>query len=219
MRVSKLEFQKNPNIGLFGFATDSKCFLGRHVSKKSEDLARDVLKTEIVRTDVLGTNLAGVFLAGNSKGVIASDRLYKEELDNLKKKTGLLILETKYTALGNLILMNDNGIIISESLKDHKEAIKKFFGLPVETGSVCGLDLVGSLALATNRGCLVHKDVSSKEANLLEKVLKVGVMPGSVNFGNPWIRSGIISNSRGLLFGNQTSGPEMGIITEALGFV
>lgn len=219
MKISKLDFHKNPNIGLFGFATDSFCVLHRAAKQRDIETLKKVLKVRIIQASVLGTQLAGIFLAGNSKGIILSDRLYDEEISHLKKQTETLVLETKHTALGNLVLMNDRGIIISREIGEHGKEIGKFFGLPVQVGTISGEPLVGSLGIANNNGCLVHKGIREKEKQTIEKVLQVPAMQGTVNFGNPWVKSGIITNSSGLLMGYLTSGPEMGVIAEGLGFV
>jgi translation initiation factor 6 len=219
MKISKLDFQRNPNIGLFGFATDSFCMLHRIVKKRNLELLEKTLKVRIVQSNFLGTSMAGIFLTGNSKGVVLSDRLYEDEISHIRKQTDALVLETRHTALGNLVLMNDKGIIISGEIKKHGKAIGKFFDLPVHVGTISGEPLVGSLGIANNKGCLVHKNIRGSEKKAIEKTLGVPVMQGTVNFGNPWVKSGIIANSSGLLMGYLTSGPEMGIVAEALGFV
>ncbi len=113
-RIEKLDFQGNPFIGLFSFATDSLCLIGRGVAAKHLDILKDVLGVDVLELTFLGTELAGIFVAGNSKGIIVSDKLEEDELEFLKKSTNVLVLDTKYTAIGNLILCNDNGCVISK---------------------------------------------------------------------------------------------------------
>jgi len=219
MKISKLDFQRNPNIGLFGFATDSVCVVQKFVKASNLDLLSKILKVKIINTDTLGTSLAGILLAGNSQGIVLSERLYEEEIKHIGRHAKTLVLETRHTALGNLILMNDKGAVISRDIEKHKKSIEKFFGLPVNVGTISGETLVGSLGIANNNGCLVHRGIGEKEKHLIEKTLQVPVMSGTINFGNPWVKSGIIANSFGLLMGYLTSGPEMGIVTEALKFI
>ncbi len=148
-----------------------------------------------------------------------SDRIYNEEIEEMQRNFDVLVLETKHTAFGNLILSNDKGCIISKDLKFHRKDIRDFLGVDTRIGTIGGIDLVGSLGICNSNGCLVHKWVTEKEKELIEKTLDVNVSPGSVNFGNPWIKSGLIVNSNGFLAGDQTSGPELGLISETLGFV
>ncbi len=219
MGVERLRFRRNPNIGLYGFSNEKSCFLGRVLKKTMRDKISEALGTPVISGTMMGTSLAGIFSAGNSKGIIVSDKLFENEIKALEKQTSVLTLKTSFTALGNLILCNDHGCIISEEIKKHSGKISDFLGVPVKTGTIAGMDLVGSLALATNKGCLAYKMIETSEAKAIGKVLKVGVDVGSVNFGNYWVRSGIIANSRGAVVGEQTSGPELGIIAETLGFV
>ncbi|MBN2042491.1 MAG: translation initiation factor IF-6 [Candidatus Aenigmarchaeota archaeon] len=219
MAIEKISFQKNPNIGLYGFSTDKLCFLGGSVKEKVIKTIEKSLGVPVIKASMLGTPLVGIFAAGNSKGVIVSDTVFEKEIDSVQKHTDVLVVETNFTALGNLILCNDHGCIISGEIEDHRNDIKKFLGVPVRVGTIAGMDLVGSLAVATNKGCLAYKMIETKEAGMIGKTLNVNVDVGSVNFGNYWVKSGIIANSSGLLAGEQTSGPELGICSETFGFL
>ena len=115
MRLLHTNFDGDPNLGLYGFATDSYCFLGVPIVKKSY---KDALKVPVRQCTVLETSLAGMFCAGNSSGMVVPSVIEEYEIDKIRKEfDNLLVLKTQYTALGNLMLMNDNGIILSPLLK------------------------------------------------------------------------------------------------------
>ncbi|MCK5023086.1 MAG: translation initiation factor IF-6 [Candidatus Aenigmarchaeota archaeon] len=219
MIFSKLDFQKNANIGLFSLATDKFALGNRFIEKNDKQIMEKVLKVPVYQISALGTGLIGIFAAANSKGIIISDRIYNEEIEEIQRNFDVLVLETKHTAFGNLILANDTGCIISQDLKKHKNDIRDFFGVDTRVGTIGGMDLVGSLGVCNSKGCIVHKAITDKEKKLIEKILDVNVFPGSVNFGNPWVKSGVIVNTNGFIVGDQTTGPEMGIASEAFGFV
>jgi len=219
MKIAKLNFQKNPNIGLFALANDGFCLVNRFIRKRDIDLIKNVLRVKVYQTSVLGTGLIGIFTGGNSQGIVISDRIYDEEIEEMQRNFDVLVLETKHTAFGNLILANDKGCVISRDLKNYRKDIRNFLGVDTRIGTIGGIDLVGSLGVCNSNGCLVHKWITKKEKELIEKTLDVNVSPGSVNFGNPWIKSGLLVNSNGFLAGDQTSGPELGLISEILGFV
>lgn len=219
MKIAKLDFQNNPNIGLFSFATDKFCLVNRFTDKRDVKLIKNALKVPVYQASFLGTGLIGIFTSGNSKGIVISDRIYKEEIEEVQRNFDVLVLETKHTAFGNLILANENGCIISDDLSKHRKDIRDFLGVDTRIGTIGGMDLVGSLAVCNSSGCLTHKAITDKEKKLIEKILDVIVSPATINFGNPWVKSGILVNSNGLLMGNQTSGPEMGIASETFGFV
>jgi translation initiation factor 6 len=219
MKFATLNFQNNPNIGLFAFATDSFCLANNFIGEKAAALIHKTLRVPVHRTRMLGTGLIGIFAAGNAKGIVISDRIHHEEIAQIKKKCDVLVLETKHTAMGNLILANDRGCIISKELEGLGQDIEAFLGVETKVGTIAGMDLVGSLAIANSKGCLIHKAATTKEKELIGKTLDVAVLPGSVNFGNQWIRSGLIANSHGFVSGDRTSGPELGLVAETLGFV
>jgi translation initiation factor 6 len=219
MRFAKLNFHKDPNIGLFSFASDKFCLVNRFIQNKDVKLINNVLKVPVYRTSVLGTGLIGIFTSGNSQGIVISDRIYNEEIEEMQRNFDVLVLETRHTAMGNLILANDNGCMVSNDLEKHRKDIRDFLGVETRVGTIGGMDLVGSLAICNSKGCLVNKWVTKKEKKLIERILDVPVSPGSVNFGNPWVKSGLILNSNGFLAGDQTSGPELGIASETFGFV
>ena len=219
MKFAKLDFHKDPNIGLFAFATDKFCLVNRFIQKKDAELIESVLKVPVYRTSMLGTGLIGIFTGGNSQGIIISDRIYREEIEEMQRNFDVLVLETKHTAFGNLILSNDKGCIISRDLEKFRKDIRDFLGVETRVGTIGGMDLVGSLGVCNSNGCLVHKEANEKEKKLIERILDVTVLQGTVNFGNPWVRSGLIVNTNGFLAGEQTSGPELGVISETFGFV
>jgi len=219
MKFSTLDFQSNPNIGLFAFSTDKFCLVNRFIRKRDADLIGRVLKVPVYETSLLGTGLIGIFAGGNSNGIIISDRIYTEEIEHMKRNFEVLVLETKHTAMGNLILANDRGCIISKEIEEHRSEISRFLGVETAAGTIGGMELVGSLAVANSKGCLVYKEASEREKKLIENMLHVPVLPGSINYGNQWVKSGLIANSNGFLAGDQTSGPELGLISETLGFM
>ncbi len=211
--IIKTSFFGDPNIGLYGYATDKYCMLG--CNSKNNRKIKEALKVPVNVFRFMNTEFAGMFSAGNSHGIVASRVIGFDEL----KKTGVLHLDTKYTAIGNLVLMNDNGIILSPLLRRHKSEIEKFFGLPCEVTTVAGLRIVGSAGIATNKGCLLYPKTKEKEKEIIEKTLGVTSDIGTVNFGSYFVKSGIIANSHGAAVSDRSSGIEMGKISEALGFV
>lgn len=217
MTVIRSNAHGDPSVGLYGFATEKLAIFG-HLQGKLENELKTALHVDIVNTTIAGTNLAGIFSAGNSNGIIVPEIAYKNEVKNIEKRTDVLVLKSKYTALGNLILVNDGGCLISEKLEKHKKSLEDLFKVEVETSKIAGLDLVGSLAVCNNRGCVVSKDIKKGEKEILERVLKVKAEAATVNFGSSFLKSAIIANSGSLIVGDQTSGPELERISSILCF-
>ncbi|MDI6721886.1 MAG: translation initiation factor IF-6 [Candidatus Aenigmarchaeota archaeon] len=215
----RINFNGDPNIGLYGFATDKYVLTGMNQKKILQRLEK-TLHVRPRHSMMLNTEFVGIFCSGNSEGIVVPSILAEYELPNLGKMFGkVLALKTDYSALGNLILMNDNGIMVSPLIKNHAKEIKEFFSLPCESFSIANSRIVGKLGIATNKGCLVHPRASEAEKRKLKDILGVDIDIGTVNFGSPFPGSGIIANSSGCVVSEASSGPEMGRIAETLGFV
>ncbi|MEM5772970.1 MAG: translation initiation factor IF-6 [Candidatus Aenigmatarchaeota archaeon] len=212
------------NLGLYGKACDRICVLGKALEEKREKI-EDVLKVKTVALSFSSTDFAGIFCALNENGIVLTKiltSLEKEKFFELKKLFGmnLLILKSKFTAVGNLVLCNGKGAIVSELLsKKEKKEIEDCLGLEAVFSSIAGIKTVGACGIATNKGCLLHRDASEEEIKTVEDVLKVRADIGTANFGSPFVGSCIIANSKGALVGESTTGPEIARIQEALGFI
>ncbi|MBS3056651.1 MAG: translation initiation factor IF-6 [Candidatus Aenigmarchaeota archaeon] len=209
MKISTTDFEGDPNLGLYGFATDKYAFLGM---KKS----LPVLKTKIIVQPMGQTRFSGIFATGNSHGIIISSffKEYDEYID-----IPVLVLKTDFTAIGNLVLINDNGIIISPLIKNHAKEISDFFGLECKATTIAETGVVGSCAIATNKGCVINPFVKKQEMKIIQSVLKVPCDIGTANFSSPYVGSCVIANSNGMIISSFTSGPESGRLAETLGFL
>lgn len=213
----RANFSGDPNIGLYGFATDSYILLGRPTKMCSK--IEEVLNVKASYSTVLYTDFPAIFCAGNSQGIVVSMILREYEIDKLKEIfSNILVLDTDYSALGNLILLNDSGIVISPLLRKHKKEIQEFFNLPCEVSKIAGTTVVGSMAVATNKGCIVGSGIKNNEIKILEDTLNIELGIGTVSFGSRFVHSGIIANSSGCVVSDTSSGPELGRVSEALGF-
>ncbi len=217
--IEKLDFLGDPNIGFYAIANNEISIIGDKINKREVE---KTLKVKCFRLKANNTSLVGLFLSMNSNGLIAPDILLDEEISRLKEiakqfSMNFLILKTKYTALNNLILANDKGCIISRNFTK-REAKKIEDCLNVETirMDIYGFKIVGSVGVANNNGCVVHRDTNDDELKKIEEILKVDVETSTVNFGSPFVASGIIANDKGILVGSKTTGPELAIIYDTL---
>jgi len=216
--IFQTDFFGDPNVGIFGVANDKFCLIGEFVPQR--DKIERSLEVKVLKISIANTNFVGIFCAMNSNGIILPCITLKREIEKVKKickefSMNLCILKTKYTALGNLIVCNDRGAIISKVFtKNQKKEIEECLDVEVVYGELARLNIIGSCSEATNRGCLLHRDASEDEIERFEDVLKVKCDVGTVNFGSPFVSSGIIANSNGAIVGNKTTGPEIARIME-----
>lgn len=222
MRILKANFNGTPNVGLFAYATDKYVLLGEHLT---ENLLRDVtavlgnLPVHIFR--VAGTSMPGIFLAGNSRTILVPGIAFDYELEHFKK-LGIpcTLFKTRNTCLGNLIACNDQGAIISTDFDETERAfIEKHLGVPTVRLDIAGLSTPGALIVLNGKRGIIHRDATAAEVKEVEKHLKVKLEPATVNLGTPYLRAGIINNSSGFVIGDQSGGPEIVHIDEALGYL
>jgi len=225
MKVLQTNFHGDPNLGLFGKSSDKFCILGNFIQDKTAQKIEDALNVKQIKLTIANTDLVGIFCCFNSNGILLPKIVKETEIEKFKileKEFGieLKILKSKFTALGNLILCNDNGAIVSDVFsKKDKKIIEDCLSVGSEYGTVAGMSIVGSCGVASNKGCLLHRDASEKEIENVENVLKVEADIGTANFGSPFVGSCCFANSSGGVVGESTTGPEINRLMEALGFI
>jgi translation initiation factor 6 len=207
----RAKFYGDPNIGLYGFATDDYCLLGLEPDKKILSKLESTLNVKIRSTTIAGTEFIGLFATGNKNGIVLPKIVEEHEIKKLKfLDLNLEVIESKETALGNLILCNDKGCLISPSMRRFKKKIADALNCEVETGTVAGMSIVGSASMTNNNGCLCHIEAKEEEMKKIEELLKVKVDVGTMGYGSPFIRSGLIVNSKGIVFSELSTGSEVG---------
>ena len=216
-----LDFNENPNLGVYCRANDNIAFVCKGLSKKVKSRIELVLDVKLVELSIADATIIGSLLTFNSKGAVVTD-FVDEDAIKIIKDQGLevCIITDKLNAAGNDILVNDNGALVHPDLKESSiDDIKQTLKVPVHRGTISELKTVGMAAVVTNKGLLCHPKVTDEEKNVLKDVFNVNVMIGTVNHGSPVIGSGLVANSKGAIIGNLTTGIEMGRIEEALGFL
>ena len=206
--IIKSEFNGSPHIGVFCLLNDHVAFVPYSTSPKFEHLLKSEFGVSVVRTALAGTSLLGIFACINNSKIIVSDIIEKEEIKVLEEYVPEVVqLSERYTALGNLISLNDHGAVCSRYITSVEE-------IPAKRIRVADSDLIGSAIYSNNHGFLAHRDASQKELEEIHSVLKVKGDIGTLNFGDPLVKSGIIGNKRGVIVGKNTSGPEMQRVDE-----
>ncbi len=215
-----LDFNENPNVGIYCRTNNSIVFLQQSLPKKTKRLVGEILDVKVVELCIADSTIVGSLLACNSSGAIITAYTNKETFLILEQQ-GLRVFPVKdiINAAGNDILVNDYGALVHPELKAATiKQISKTLDVPVQKGTVASLGTVGMAAVVTNKGCLCHPKTTDEEMQQLKKIFDVDVMIGTVNHGFPMIGSGLVANIKGAIIGNMTTGIEMGRIEEALGF-
>jgi len=216
-----LDFDDNPNVGVFCRANDKVAFVRKGLTKNVKNEIKSTLEVKLVELTIADATIIGSLMAFNSAGAVVTDFVDQESM-NMIEKQGLdvCVVSDKLNAAGNDILVNDKGALVHPDLTGGTlKDIEKTLKVPVFRGTIASLKTVGMAAVVTNKGLLCHPKITEEEKKILEQVFCVNVMIGTVNHGSPVIGSGLVANTKGAIIGNLTTGIEMGRIEEALGFL
>jgi translation initiation factor 6 len=210
--IYRYSYYKSPNIGLFAKTNDRIIILPFGFAKtKTAKLMEYLGVEEELYTSVANTRLIGPMTAMNNNGILVPSIATDEEILILKG-TGLNVdrLDSRFTAIGNLISTNDNGALVSPLFKGEvDQQVRDSLGVPVHSMTVGGYIQTGSMIVATNSGAVVHPKATEEEIKVISETLQVQVEPVTVNGGTPFLSSGILANSKSVIVGTSTSGPEL----------
>ena len=202
-------------VGVFVCATDDHAFVRPDLDAELGRAIADELGAELLETTVGESATVGALLVGNAAGLVASAQLTDRERERIEDATGLSVtaLPGRVNAAGNVILANDTGAYVHRDLSAASvDAVASALDVPVERGVVAGVATVGTAAIATNRGVLCHPRATDAELGVPADI-------GTVNFGGPLVGAGLVATRDGYVAGQETTGPELGRIEDALGFV
>ncbi len=208
-----------PLIGLYIRATDDVSILGVN-HKRAKELLSEALDTEVIVTTVAGSELVGALLAANSNGAVVSHRVLDREKKKLNKVFDLTVVETNMTCFGNILCVNDNGGIIHPDVDQNLVSkAEKALDVNIEPGVIGSTKTVGMAACITQKGGIINPNSTEREIKKINEILQVEVERGSVNYGGDMVGTGLVVNSKDYIAGEDTTGFEMGVIEDGLGFV
>ena len=218
MDIFKYDFYSGPNIGVYTNVNDDFVFLPMGFAKsKAENLSK-YLKTDCLFTSIADTRLLGVMMVVNNQGILLPKNSYEHEFEYVKKSTGLnvQVLDTKYTALGNMICVNDKGGVASPLIsREDIKLIQDSLDIEIIQKKVAGYQQVGAMIVTTSKGGIIHPEVDEDDLKIISNVLHVKLEPATINGGIPYVASGTLANNHSVVIGSFTTGPEIMMLTRA----
>lgn len=212
MAIYRYTFYKSPNIGIFVKANDSLVLVPYGFADTKADKLAEYLQVKEARTSIAGTRLLGPMSVMNNNGVLLPSIASDEEVETIRQASQLRVerVNSKFTAIGNLVCANDNGAIVSPLFRGEIDRqVQDVLGVPAHSMTVGGLVQTGSMIVATNAGAGVTPRATEEEVKVIAEVLQVPAEPLTVNGGMPFLSSGIVANSKSVVVGTLTSGPEL----------
>ena len=218
----RVAFFGSSYVGVFARATDEYLLLRPDLEDDVVDDVCEELDVEPVRTTVGGSSTVGALAVGNENGLLVSSRVTDRERERIAEATGATVTELpgRINAAGNVVLANDSGAYVHPDLpRKATQAVEDALDVDVERGELADVRTVGTAAVATNEGVLCHPKATDEQLDRLEEVLDVPADIGTINYGAPLVGSGLLANERGYVVGQETTGPELGRIEQALGYI
>jgi len=215
-----LNISGSPVLGVFASCTDEFVFVPYDASGETIVELEESLGAEACRTSVSGSSIVGSLMRGNNTGMMVAGFVLEKEIRAIRKHIKAARLTQELNAAGNLILANDTAALVHPDLSEKSiKIIQKTLGVEVKRGTLGGLKTVGMAGVATNSGVLVHPKSSPSEISIIEELFKLPVDIGTINFGSPLVGSGLLSNNKGYVAGEETTGPEISRIEDILGYL
>lgn len=218
MDIIKYDVYRGPNLGVYISVNDSVVLLPMGFAQsKAEKLAK-YLDVEILHTSMANTRLIGSLCVLNNKGILLPKTAFANEYELLKKETDLEVgvLDSKFTALGNVICTNDKGAIVSPWLSDKDcQTISDVLGVETIQKKIAGFNQTGAVMVANNSGAAIHPEADEEDMKTFANALGVKVEQSSINNGIPYVSSGILANNNSIVVGSLTTGPEIMMLTRA----
>ena len=184
---------------------------------KSKKLS-EYLQTDVIVTSIANSSLLGILMVVNNHGILLPRTSSEEEIERLKKKTDLNVevLDVKHNALGNMMSVNDTGGIVSPSLpKETLNIISDVLDIELIQKKIAGFHQVGAVMATSSTGGIVHPETDEEDIKNLKNILGVNIEPATINGGLPFLSSGILANSKSMVVGSLTNGPEIMMLTRA----
>lgn len=215
----RAQFESSSEVGVFARLTNSYCLVAEGGSESFYSVFDAELKDQIpvIRAQIGGTRIIGRLCVGNKNGLlvpsITSDKEMQHLRDHLPENVKVEKVEERLSALGNCIACNDHVALVHTDLdRETEEVITNTLGVEVFRATVASNVLVGSYAVLTNQGGLIHARTALDDMEELSQLLEVPLTAGTVNRGQDVVGAGVVANDWAAFCGMDTTATEIGVI-------
>ena len=216
--IKKTSINGSPFVGVYASCNNNFAVLPN--IEINEDIFKKTLNVETFKTTLGGSPLIGSLMVMNSKGAVVTNFASDEDVSFLFDKINVFFVEDKINAIGNDILANDRAALVHIDFdKETIKYIEDALDVEVVKGEIGGIKTVGSAAVVTNKGMLVHPNVKDEEIEFLKNLFGVPVYISTANYGSLYVGASIVANDYGAIVGDKTSNVEVDRIENALDII
>merc|ERR1712038_1829771 len=161
--------------------------------------------------------MGGRVCVGNRHGLLVPDMTTDQEIshlrDHLPEAVKVQRVDERLSALGNVIACNDYVALVHSDLdKETEEVIADILKVETFRATIAQNVLVGSYAVLTNQGGLVHARAPAQDLEELSQLIQVPLTAGTVNRGSDLIGAGVVANDWAAFCGMDTTATEIGVV-------
>ncbi len=220
MDAAKCQIEGSDYIGAFATSTDKTTFVAWNVKEITRKLVSKMLNTECIGISIGDTSLIGLLARANLNGIALANIATDEEVNIIKQNCVDINVErikSDINAIGNNVLANDRIAIVHPeySAADIRQ-IGDVLGVEVVKAQAGGFNTVGANNILTNKGLVINNRGTDEEKAELDRFTGFNSIRTTANRGGLSIGLGSITNSNGVLVGDETTGFELTRIIDAL---
>lgn len=215
----RCQYEGSDNIGVFTKLTNAYCLVGMGACANFYSIFEDQLNEVIpvVHTSIGGCRIVGSMVSGNRNGLLVPHTTTDQELqhlrDHLPEKVKIQRIEERLSALGNVIACNDYIALVHPDIdRETEEIIHDVLQVEVFRHTIANNVLVGSYAVISNQGGLIHPNTPMQELDELSMLLQVPLVAGTVNRGSNGLAAGLVVNDWSAFCGMDTTATELNVI-------
>lgn len=215
----RTRFESSDDVGCFAVLTNTYCLCSPGASQNFYSVFEQELAEHIpvVYANIGGARVIGRLCIGNRHGIVVPSIATDEELQHIRNalpdSVKVQRVEERLSALGNCVVANDHVALLHPDLsRDTEEVIRDTLRVQTFRTSIASNALVGSYAVVTNHGCLVHPKTSPEDMDELSTLLQVPVVAGTVNRGSASVGAGLVANDWASFCGLTTTATEITVI-------
>jgi translation initiation factor 6 len=215
----RARFESSDDVGVFAKLTNAYCLVAAGASQNFYSVFEQELASHIpvVYTSIGNARVVGRMCIGNRHGLVVPSMTTDQELQHLRnslpESVAINRVEERLSALGNCVVCNDHVALIHTDLsRETEEVLQDTLQVQTFRTSIAENALVGSYAVATNQGCLVHPKTPAQDMDELSSLLQVPVVAGTINRGNAAVGSGLVVNDWAAFCGLVTTATEITVI-------
>lgn len=217
--AQRVQFDGSSEVGVFSNLTNSYCLVALGGSENLYSIYEAELSKHIpvIHSTIGGTRIVGRACVGNRHGLLVPNITTDQEImhlrNHLPENVKVQKAEERMSALGNVIACNDYVALVHTDLdKETEEVIADTLKVETFRATIAQNVLVGSYAVLTNQGGLVHASTPMQDLEELSQLIQVPLTAGTVNRGSGLIGAGIVANDWAAFCGMDTTATEMGVV-------